>query len=140
MKVSRNLSIFASLKNKVRYISLVMSGIFLVTFLPFNAFHHHESDLHRFALSTGHKDKHSCSLDEHLCDGEFTGSCEHDAHIGSPVPECFSCDFHFIKTFHKTASLYSHSPVSSYHLFASPSYTLNKKQIQRAANKGPPVV
>jgi hypothetical protein len=107
--------------------------------LPFNALHHHAEDEHHIAIVSHQKD-HSCELDEHICQGEFTGECDHSEHIRTTLPKCFSCQFHFIKTF-EAANICSTGIFSDkvYSYFFS-SYDLVASEANSIQNKGPPFI
>ncbi len=81
-----------------KHIAWLLATVFLMTLVPYNALHHHEEDVHYDAL-IAQEVNHACEFDEHHCEGEFSQSCEHTAHLCASHPNCFSCDFHFIKTF-----------------------------------------
>jgi hypothetical protein len=133
-----NYAIFAAyLKISIRHIAFFLAALFTITFVPFNAFHHHEEDEHTAALLS-HQEEHSCELDKRFCQDAFTGNCEHGSHISTSDIKCFSCQFHFIKTF-TAAEVYETNAVAeaSVDYFLSP-VSSESAGIQSLYNKGPP--
>jgi hypothetical protein len=67
--------------------------------LPFNAFHAHETDEHFVVINNPSENHHHCEIDELFCETGFNHDCEHGSHIKSEHPDCFTCEFHFVKHF-----------------------------------------
>ncbi len=67
--------------------------------LPFNAFHTHETDEHYIVKNNHSASQHHCEIDELFCETGYDHSCEHGQHIKSEHPECFTCEFGFVKHF-----------------------------------------
>jgi hypothetical protein len=131
-------TIFAArLRSTTRHIAILLTALFTITFLPFNAFHHHQEDEHTAALLS-HEKEHSCELDARFCQDSFIGECEHGSHISTTDVKCFSCQFHFIKTY-AAATVYETAVIS-----ATPCQYYQKEtsavsvHIRNIYNKGPP--
>ncbi len=129
---------FLKIKRKNNHIALFLTVIFFITFLPFNALHHHAEDEHRMALAS-HQKNHSCELDEHICQGEFTDHCQHASHISTTIVKCFFCQFHFEKNYEETGMqstiIYSVDTKSHFEYITHAAITAAKL----ISNKGPPV-
>ncbi|MEI6509224.1 MAG: hypothetical protein WCO54_12125 [Bacteroidota bacterium] len=85
-------------KKQNRAIAIFLAVIISVTFLPFSAFHHHDTDEHYIAVAS-HNIQHSCELDKNFCKGINEFSCGHEKHLSIPVSKCLSCQFHFEKNY-----------------------------------------
>jgi hypothetical protein len=86
-----------------------------------------------------HQKNHSCELDEHICQGEFTDHCEHTAHISTATVKCFFCQFHFEKNYEETEMLSTiifSVDTKNQFAYITHAATIAAKLI---SNKGPPV-
>jgi hypothetical protein len=113
-------------------------GIFTVTFIPFNALHHHAEDEHAMAMHLHKVEEHHCELDEQFCQPSLNDHCGHYTHLAKPISKCFACTFHFIKHFESKAFEITTTAISQQYLFAQfvPS-NLHSAWIY-LSNKGPP--
>jgi hypothetical protein len=129
------------LRNYVPYIAFGLLAVFAVSFMPFNALHHHAEDEHFASLYNQEiAASHHCELDDNLCDSELDHHCGHPFHLHKTIAKCFACEFHFIKHFESLAAthlLVKNKIVLSYQRFFSPA--LHKANI-RLSNKGPPAL
>jgi len=105
--------------------------------LPFNAFHQHQIDEHNFAIAS-HQKNHFCEIDKNFCAGDNPVLCGHEHHINAPLEKCFTCQFHFEKTF-DSLPMFSCKMISSqineHQIYIAHEATLAAKII---SNKGPP--
>jgi hypothetical protein len=113
--------------------------VFAITVIPFNAFHHHDEDEH-IAAHHSHEKNHSCALDHQFCKAEvLSESCEHESHVQTALPKCFSCTFHFIKQY--TIQDEGHAVLLPQFKVTFGSYCLSDSDqiLVWISNKGPPV-
>ena len=90
---------FYNIKRNSPYIVFLILLSFLISLVPFHAFHKHIETEHLAALQCKNTE-HSCELDEIICQGEFNADlCQHRTHLGKPIEKCFSCQFHFTKNY-----------------------------------------
>lgn len=126
------------LKNATSHITLVLLGIFAVTFIPFNVLHHHAEDEHIAAIHLHKAKEHHCELDEQFCQTTLGTHCGHDTHIAKPISKCFSCEFHFIKHFESNVFKIANNSFSHQHLFAQFVPSNLRNTFVYLSNKGPP--
>ncbi len=122
-----------------QHISLVLLAIFTVTFVPFNALHHHAEEDH-FAYVHAHKTikNHHCELDSHFCQKDLEPNCGHSEHIKNTLENCFTCDFHFIKHFDQIQSISLLLTESGLNVYNSLIVKKVHQTILFISNKGPP--
>jgi hypothetical protein len=78
-------------------ISLVLLAVLLFSLLPYNALHVHEEEEHFEASLNNSSAAHHCELDDVFCQEGLKNNCEHKQHLNNPIPDCFTCQFHFVK-------------------------------------------
>lgn len=134
--------IFAPALSKFQsHIAWCLLCLFGITFLPFNAMHHHALDEHGMAQHVDAlKTQHHCELDEYFCEtsNEET-TCEHPQHIASTLTKCFSCDFHFIKHYRIGHFTVPQCQQITFSLYKSHWATPLLDALVFISNKGPPV-
>jgi hypothetical protein len=114
--------------------------LFGMSQLPYNALHLHDDSDHLLAAHLGKDKNHHCELDGFYCQDGITHDCEHNSHIGKPIPQCFSCQFHFIKQLSLVQTELFRTKLYSCLLYAQITLTDSEKALSRAANKGPPAM
>ncbi|TAE86778.1 MAG: hypothetical protein EAY81_05125 [Bacteroidetes bacterium] len=123
------------------YIAWCLLCLFGITFLPFNALHHHAIEEHALAM---HVDathtQHHCELDDYFCKTNNETSCEHPKHIAATLAKCFSCDFHFIKHYSLAHYYTLNYGLFTYNLFQSYQPSQLLEALVLISNKGPPTV
>ena len=131
---------FYNIKRNSPYIVFLILLSFLLSIVPFHAFHKHIESEHFVALQTKNIE-HSCELDEIICQGEFkTDLCHHKTHLGKPIEKCFSCEFHFTKNYILKEAF---SFVSLHSLNQSLFFSNSQKELifnKFISNKGPPTI
>ncbi len=120
------------------YLAMVLLVLFGLSQLPFHAFHAHNQDHHVLIDHLQNKENHHCDLDDFACQDGIIHSCDHNSHIGKPIPKCFECQFHQLKPL----ALVQTNPLlietSMQFLFATIKHSIANRNIPKAANKGPP--
>lgn len=91
--------IFASLILYKKHIALFFILVLGFTQLPFNAFHHHEEHEHFYVKNSSLEENHHCEIDDLFCETGYDHLCEHGSHIKAKHPDCFTCEFSFVKHF-----------------------------------------
>jgi hypothetical protein len=127
-----------NLRAGIKHIVIFLTVIFTITLVPFNALHHHDEDEHTAALLSHHKE-HSCELDERFCQDAFTGTCEHGSHISPEHVKCFSCQFHFIKTFSAAAVFQTNVPAGDSFAYFTAPVSIVSTGVNSINNRGPPM-
>ena len=125
--------------NKEAIFGFLLLAVFFISLLPYNAFHHHQDELHRIAV-VAKDESHHCKLDDYSCQDDLLENheCEHQSHLAESTPDCFFCQFHFNKVFEITV------PVSAFFVGKGNSIVqktelhLFKNSIFILFNKGPP--
>jgi hypothetical protein len=125
------------LRNSIKHIAILLTVVFTVTLLPFNALHQHHEEEHAAAMLS-HEADHSCELDERFCQETFTRDCDHGSHIGTTHVKCFSCQFHFIKTFVSAGAHETTTFTATSHEYFIPATILVLAEVKNIQNKGPP--
>lgn len=109
-----------------------------LSLVPYNVLHHHEEDDHQAALLQPNQTNHHCELDTYFCQEGFTKKCEHNAHISQSHPDCFSCQYHFIKQYEPNKMGEQNTLLSRAIEYAQPTNNIVCAILPLAANKGPP--
>lgn len=109
--------------------------------MPYNMLHHHEEDEH-IAYLHQHQEQthHHCELDDNFCQSSTFEDCHHEQHIQQTLADCFACDIHFVKHYeHEIHRLDFCESIAQVQYFSiSDKYFRNI--LQRASNRGPPMV
>lgn len=93
------LGIFGTLKLLQKHIALFFLGLLMATLVPYNALHSHEEHEHFLTAHHSHENEHHCEIDDLFCETGYDHACEHGTHIKADHPECFTCEFSFVKHF-----------------------------------------
>jgi len=80
-------------------------AIFVISIIPFNLFHKHEIDGHRFAKVSKEIIQHNCSFDSYVCQVSLLSECHHRSHLAKEEKTCNFCHFQFIKIYNFESSL-----------------------------------
>jgi hypothetical protein len=119
-------------------ISFFLLAVLLFSLLPYNALHVHEEEEHFEARLNKTNTAHHCELDDVFCQEGLKNNCEHKQHLNKSIPDCFTCQFHFVKHYEpatfvsRALTLYKDEVRSVKQIFIStPRLTL-------PFNKGPP--
>lgn len=126
--------------NLKSYIGILQLLLFSMSQLPYNAFHFHGEEDHILASHLAKEKNHHCELDDFYCQDGISHDCEHNSHIGKSIPQCFSCQFHFINQLSLVQQEILRVNLYSKLMFAKVIVTDSEKSLPRAANKGPPIV
>ena len=123
-----------------RHIAILLLLVISASIMPFNALHKHCKEAHVEALLSGRTKLHNCELDAYACQNVFKQGCEHKNHLKSTTEDCFTCNFHFIKSYVSSVQGI-HNAVNEYSFtYAFPFYKHLVNIIKCAYNKGPPTV
>jgi hypothetical protein len=110
--------------------------------MPVNFLHHHAEDEHAAALHN-HKlaAHHHCELDDYYCDASTeTKHCEHGQHIAKTTPNCFSCEFHFIKHYQPNTNQFGVENPLKFTQYTQHTPASLRKATILLSNKGPPSI
>ncbi len=115
--------------------------MFFISLLPYNAFHHHQDELHKIAV-VGNDESHHCKLDEYACQADLLQNhdCQHQNHLIESTPDCFFCQFHFNQLFEITVPISKFSLTSGTSICTKINLQFLESLIIVLFNKGPPFV
>jgi hypothetical protein len=113
--------------------------VFGVTLVPYNALHLHAHDEHVAAMLHAQNEvKHHCELDEFACQLSLLHACDHKSHIATSHPDCFSCTFHFIKSYQSVQVLFNHILKPNFVSYCFKTLPSNTHTLPAETNRGPP--
>ncbi|MCG9880495.1 MAG: hypothetical protein MH472_07850 [Bacteroidia bacterium] len=128
-----------ALKFFSKHIAIFFLLLFGLTLVPYNAMHKHEHDAHVAAMFNEQElELHHCELDELACQVSLLHECEHKNHITETHPDCFSCTFHFIKSYQSAQVLFNHILKPNFVSYCFKTLPSNTHKLPAETNRGPP--
>lgn len=121
-----------------KLISSFLFAVLLFSLLPYNALHQHEEEEHFEASLKTTNASHHCELDDVFCQEGLKNNCAHKQHFNKPIPDCFTCQFHFVKHYEEatfTTVALTHFKEETRNIIQIFNYTCS---LTLPFNKGPP--
>jgi len=106
--------------------------------LPYNELHVHEEEEHFEASLNNSSAAHHCELDDVFCEEGLKNTCEHKQHLSKPIPDCFTCQFHFVKHYESATFAKSVLTLFKREIESVKQISISTYRFALLFNKGPP--